>query len=67
MKDGENGFIVPFRDYRKLAQRTIELIGSPTLAEKFIHNGEKKLVDFHPQMILDKWDDYLNSVNNRDI
>lgn len=63
VKNGENGYIVPFRDFQGLAQKTLELLDNEEIAETFILNGKKKIRDFTPQRIIDQWDIYLKKIN----
>ncbi|MGB8658007.1 MAG: glycosyltransferase family 4 protein [Candidatus Zixiibacteriota bacterium] len=41
VKHGENGFLVPARDYRALAERTLQLIENPSLAKRMGEEGKK--------------------------
>lgn len=62
VENGENGYIVPFRDFRSLANKTLELIDNELTAEKFIRNGKIKLKDFQPDTIFNQWNDYLINI-----
>jgi glycosyltransferase involved in cell wall biosynthesis len=44
VKHGENGFLVPPKDFHALAERTLQLIQNPSLAKKMGETG-KKMVD----------------------
>ena len=41
IKDGENGFIVPLKDYNALAQRSIELLKNEGIRKRLGENGRK--------------------------
>lgn len=57
--EGENGFIVPIRDYDAIAQKTIEVINDDALSESFIAKSREKLSEFAPERIFEKWNGYL--------
>ena len=57
--DGENGFIVPAGEAKKLAQKMCSVVENECLAEKFIEKGKEKLKLFEPSSIFQKWNEYL--------
>lgn len=62
IKDGTNGFIVPRGDYEKLAEKIVQLIADPLLAETFIKNGFENIKKFDPNTIFDNWDKFLKGL-----
>lgn len=57
-----NGYVVPFRDYKSVAEKAIKLLNDPQLSMKYIINGRKKLDFFEPNKIFDQWENYLTSI-----
>ena len=57
--NGENGLVVPIGDYMALAEAMECVISDETLAIKFIANGKKKIEEFAPNKIIEKWNNYL--------
>ena len=54
--DGVNGFLVPIKDYKSLAEKIEVLIDNPTLREKFGKNSRIKAVkEFDIKIIVDKY------------
>lgn len=62
IEDGINGFIVPRRDYKTIAQKMEEIITNEDIAYTFIKNGRNKLTQFTPNVIFEKWCDYLHKL-----
>lgn len=60
--DGNNGFVVPVRDIRSLARKSIEVLKDNALSEKFIINGRKQLQLLKPDKIIDRWNKYLYKI-----
>ena len=61
--DDENGLIAKKDDEKSIAVAMDKLVNDETLAETFIKKGRNKLRDFEPSKIFDKWDEYLNNIN----
>ena len=57
--NNENGLIVENDDARSIAEAMDKLLNDEKLAENFIEKGRKRLLDFEPSKIFDKWDEYL--------
>jgi N,N'-diacetylbacillosaminyl-diphospho-undecaprenol alpha-1,3-N-acetylgalactosaminyltransferase len=56
VEDGKNGFLVPIKDYKTLAQKLEILIDNPDLREKFGKNSrEKAKKEFDIKIIVDKY------------
>lgn len=64
IEDGKNGFITPFRDYKATAEKAIELLSDEKLANQFINNSRTKLQEFSPEIIFQKWDEYIKYIYN---
>lgn len=62
IKNGINGFIVPTRNPKDLANQVMAVISSEEDSNRFIAQGRKKLNEFKPDIIFDKWDKYLQEV-----
>lgn len=62
IEDGKNGFITPFRDYKATAEKAIELLSDEKLANQFINNSRTKLQEFSPEIIFQKWDEYIKHI-----
>lgn len=60
--NGENGLVVPIGDYMALAEAMECVVSDETLAIKFINNGKKKIKEFVPDLIFEKWNNYLLSL-----
>jgi glycosyltransferase involved in cell wall biosynthesis len=45
--DGENGYLVPFRDVAALADRVCRLLGDPETARQMGHRLRSKLLEEH--------------------
>lgn len=61
-----NGYIVPQRDYEKLAEKIIFLLENPSVAEKFIKEGQENIKRFEPDVIFEKWDTFLKNMTNEE-
>lgn len=62
----KNGFIVPIRDAKALAEKSIKLIRDNELSMKFIKESRDKLSLFKYDRISDKWNEYITQVTNGD-
>ena len=62
----ENGFIVPIRDAKGLAENAIKLIGDDDLSMQFIERSREKLSLFKYDRISDKWNEYITQVTNNE-
>ena len=60
--DGENGFLAPVGDAKKLAGKMSDVVGNEELAKKFIVNGRVKLKDFTPNVVFQQWNEYLSKM-----
>lgn len=60
--DDENGLITKKDDASSIAETMDKLVNDEKLAEAFIEKGRKRLRDFEPCKVFDKWDEYLNRV-----
>lgn len=56
---GHNGFIVPIRDYKALADKSIELIEDDVKSTEFVKNARQKLTIFEYNKLRDVWSKYL--------
>lgn len=64
INDGENGFIVPRRDISSLAQKMCSIVENEDQTTNFIIKGKEKLLQFTPNTIFNKWNDYLKQILN---
>jgi len=64
IRDGENGFLVPVGDKDALADRIIRLIEDKELAASFSKEAAKVSEIAGPDIIFEKWRDYLTEVEN---
>lgn len=62
VNDGENGYIVPRGDYKKLAEKIVMILNNKDIAEKFIQNGLVNIKRFNPEVIFEQWNQYLNEI-----
>lgn len=60
--DGENGFVVPCGDVDAIACRLDEIVSNIDLAESFIASGQKKITEFAPDAIFEKWNNFILQV-----
>lgn len=56
---GENGLLAPVGDKEALAKALSELADNPELAEKCGENARLVTERFHPDLIIDAWEEYL--------
>ncbi len=62
--DDENGLIAKKDDVKSIAESVDKLVNDEKLAEIFIEKGRKRLHDFEPCKIFDKWDEFLRNETN---
>lgn len=55
IKDGINGFLVPFGENEALARRVVELIRNPALRASMASASQETLADFGPEDFSDRW------------
>lgn len=55
VKNGENGFLIPFRQKRKYADKLNKLISDTTLLQKLSLNSIRSAERFKPDIIMDEW------------
>lgn len=60
--DGEDGYIVPVGDARRLAEKMLEVIQNKALQERFSALGKEKMKQFVPSVIYDKWEGYMTDL-----
>ncbi len=63
--DDENGLLAPIGDAQKIAIQMQHIVDDEHLAQTFISKGCAKLNDFRPEVIFDKWDEYLKNICNK--
>ena len=64
--DGENGYLIPFRQKRKYADRLNDLISNTTLLKKLSFNSIRSVQRYSPDYIMDEWINLINQHSNRD-
>ena len=62
IEDGKDGFIVPRRDYKTIAKKMEMIIANEDIAYTFIKNGRNRLTQFTPNVIFEKWNNYLQKL-----
>lgn len=60
--DGKEGYIVPIRDSKALAEKAIRVLEDKQIAESFIANGRAKLDVFKADVIFNKWENYFKQL-----
>lgn len=65
VKNGENGFLIPFRQKRKYADKLNKLISDTTLLQKLSLNSIKSAERFKPDIIMDEWINLINQHLNQ--
>ena len=58
---GVNGFIVPRGDYHKLAENIVKVLNDKNIAEQFIQNGLENVKRFNPEVIFEKWNNFMKT------
>lgn len=61
--DGENGYIVPIRDYKMLACKVLQVIDDDAISTDFILKSREKLKEFDPQSLFDNWNTYIKKIS----
>lgn len=64
INNGENGFIVERRNVEQLTKAIEKVLINPELQQQFIKKGLRKMENFEPRIIYDKWEDYFVKVKN---
>ncbi|MCM3610394.1 glycosyltransferase family 4 protein [Planococcus sp. MERTA32b] len=65
IKDQENGLLVPRDNEEKLADAIIRILNNPDFADALGHEAKKINENYHPNVILPKWEEYIRkTVNN---
>lgn len=62
IEDGNNGFVVPKSDVEALAIKCVELIKDDNKSVSFVKNGREKLKEFNPDLIFNRWNNYLTGI-----
>jgi glycosyltransferase involved in cell wall biosynthesis len=61
LKDGENGFVVPLKDSRKMAMRIAELLKNPYLNKRMGFFGSKLAKElFNHEKFVNDWSEVIN-------
>ena len=61
VENGVNGFIVPRGDYHKLAENIVKVLNDKNIAEQFIQNGLENVKRFNPEVIFEKWNNFMKT------
>lgn len=64
VENGVNGYIVPRRDYEKLAEKITFILDNSSVAERFIAEGRENIKRFEPHVIFEKWDRFLKRMTD---
>lgn len=65
IENGENGFLVPVRDSKRIADALSVLADDKILYEKCATNARQVTTRFEPQKILQEWSEYLIAIAKR--
>lgn len=60
--DSANGFVVPIRDSKALANRIIQTMNDEDLSMRFVVKSREKLLLFNYETIANQWNSYLEKV-----
>lgn len=60
--NGQNGFIVPVGNASAIAEKMCEIVENESQTNKFIISAQSKLELFRPDLIFNKWNDFLFSL-----
>ena len=63
--DAINGFIIPIRDTKSLAQKTLQIIKDNDLSMQFIVHSRDKLSKFKYENISILWNEYLKKIHQK--
>jgi L-malate glycosyltransferase len=63
--DGETGFLVPRGNYQLLAERAIELLHDPAIAEKLAQKGKLECRKYSWALVRDPWMDVYEKLANK--
>lgn len=65
IKDEENGLLTPMRDCTKFSEALCRFADDEALAMQCGKKAEEVLIRFSPEIIIDKWENYLRTLLNR--
>lgn len=65
VSDGETGFLVPRDNYQLLAERAINLLDDPALAEKFARKGKLECHKYSWALLRDAWMDVYEELASK--
>jgi len=57
----QNGFIVPVGNASAIAEKMCEIVENETRSQEFIASARKKLGNFEPNLIFNKWNEFLTN------
>lgn len=60
--DGQNGFLIPVGDFKKMAERTLNVLSNEALMKLFINNGQKVRNTNSEDLIISKWIKYFDGI-----
>lgn len=63
--DGETGFLVPRGNYQLLAERALQLLGDPALAEKLAQKGKLECRKYSWALVRDAWMDVYEKLASK--
>ena len=63
IQDHENGLLAPTGDAQKLCEALCEFVDKPALAKQCGLKAQEVLKRFAPKQLLDRWNEYILSVN----
>ncbi len=65
VENGENGFLIPFRQKRDFADKLNELVSDKALLQKLSLNSIKSAERFKPDIIMREWINIINQHSNQ--
>lgn len=65
INDGENGFIVPCRDYKAIADKIIHYIENPSVADLHGEKAKEIVKRYAPDTIFSMWENFLIDTINK--
>jgi GalNAc-alpha-(1->4)-GalNAc-alpha-(1->3)-diNAcBac-PP-undecaprenol alpha-1,4-N-acetyl-D-galactosaminyltransferase len=60
--EGENGYLIPIGDQKKLEERLHTLISEEELRKKFSKNAKLSTKRFHSDAVVKNWDEAISSL-----
>ena len=62
IRDGADGFLIPFGDFDKMAERLAQILSDNSLAKRLAQNAHGNIEPYLPENVRNRWIELIDSI-----